>query len=66
MTQKKRGLGLILFLGLDQSTVDAVLNTGQSPQDSTRFKGTTGLINFLSKKSFRIHFNHEHVLTNSN
>ena len=44
MTQKKRGLGFNPLLGLDQSTVDAVLNTGQSPQDSTRFKGTTGLI----------------------
>ena len=44
MTQKKRGLGFNPLLGLDQSTVDAVLNTGQSPQDSTRFKGTRGLI----------------------
>ena len=44
MTQKKRGLGFNPLLGLDQSTVDAVLNTRQSSKDSTHSKGTTGLI----------------------
>ncbi len=44
MTQKKRGLGFNPLLGLDQSTVDAVLNTGQSPKNSTHSKETTGLI----------------------
>jgi len=39
MTQKKRGLGFNPLLGLDQSTVDAVLNT-EKP-DST-IKGTSG------------------------
>lgn len=44
MTQKKRGLGFNPLLGLDQSTVDAVLNTGQSLQESAHSKETTGLI----------------------
>ena len=44
MTQKKRGLGFNPLLGLDQSTVDAVLNTGQSSQEFTHLKETTGLI----------------------
>ena len=44
MTQKKRGLGFNPLLGLDQSTVDAVLNTGQLPQEFTHSKETTGLI----------------------
>ena len=44
MTQKKRGLGFNPLLGLDQSTVDAVLNTGQSSQEFTHPKETTGLI----------------------
>ena len=39
MTQKKRGLGFNPLLGLDQSTVDAVLNTEKT--DST-IKGTSG------------------------
>jgi ParB family chromosome partitioning protein len=39
MTQKKRGLGFNPLLGLDQSTVDAVLNTEKT--DST-IKGTCG------------------------
>ena len=39
MTQKKRGLGFNPLLRLDQSTVDAVLNTEKT--DST-FKGTSG------------------------
>ncbi len=39
MTQKKRGLGFNPLLGLDQSTVDAVLNTDKT--DST-IKGTSG------------------------
>lgn len=39
MTQKKRGLGFNPLLGLDQSTVDAVLNTEKI--DST-IKGTSG------------------------
>lgn len=39
MTQKKRGLGFNPLLGLDQSTVDAVLNTEKT--DST-IKGTNG------------------------
>ncbi len=44
MTPKKRGLGFNPLLGLDQSTVDAVLNTGQSPQEFTYSKETKGLI----------------------
>lgn len=44
MTQKKRGLGFNPLLGLDQSTVDAVLSKGQSPKDSTHSKETAGLI----------------------
>ncbi len=44
MTQKKRGLGFNPLLGLDQSTVDAVLNTDQLPQEFTNSKETTGLI----------------------
>jgi len=39
MTQKKRGLGFNPLLGLDQSTVNAVLNTEKT--DST-IKGTSG------------------------
>ena len=39
MTQRKRGLGFNPLLGLDQSTVDAVLNTEKT--DST-IKGTSG------------------------
>ena len=44
MTQKKRGLGFNPLLGLDQSTVDAVFNTGPSLQQSTHSKETKGLI----------------------
>ena len=39
MTQKKRGLGFNPLLGLDQSTVDAVLNTEKT---DSRIKGTSG------------------------
>ena len=44
MTQKKRGLGFNPLLGLDQSTVDAVLNTEKT--DST-IKGTSGPLGLL-------------------
>ena len=44
MNQKKRGLGFNPLLGLDRSTVDAILNTAQSPQELTHSKETAGLI----------------------
>jgi len=50
MTQKKRGLGFNPLLGLDQSTVDAVLNTEKT--DST-IKGTSrpsGLLQLAVEK----------------
>jgi ParB family chromosome partitioning protein len=50
MNQKKRGLGFNPLLGLDQSTVDAVLNTGQSQKNSTHIKETTGLIQLAVEK----------------
>ena len=50
MTQKKRGLGFNPLLGLDQSTVDAVLNTGQSPQESTHSKETIRSIQLAIEK----------------
>ena len=50
MNQKKRGLGFNPLLGLDQSTVDAVLNTGQSQKNSAHIKETTGLIQLAVEK----------------
>lgn len=43
MTQKKRGLGFNPLLGLDQSTVDAVLNTEQSSQTTSSTETAVGL-----------------------
>ena len=50
MTQKKRGLGFNPLLGLDQSTVDAVLNTEQSLQESTHSNDTTRSIQLAIEK----------------
>ncbi|MDC3058261.1 ParB/RepB/Spo0J family partition protein [Litorivicinus sp.] len=50
MTQKKRGLGFNPLLGLDQSTVDAVLNTGQSLQESTHSNETIRSIQLAIEK----------------
>ena len=50
MTQKKRGLGFNPLLGLDQSTVDAVLNTEQSLQESTHSNETTRSIQLAIEK----------------
>ena len=50
MTQKKRGLGFNPLLGLDQSTVDAVLNTEQSLQESTDSNDTTRSIQLAIEK----------------
>ena len=44
MTQKKRGLGFNPLLGLDQSTVDAVLNKDQTSQNTKRPSNAAGLI----------------------
>ena len=50
MTQKKRGLGFNPLLGLDQSTVDAVLNPVQSPEKSARSSEPSGLIQVAVEK----------------
>ena len=50
MTQKKRGLGFNPLLGLDQSTVDAVLNTGQSLQEFTHSNETIRSIQLAIEK----------------
>ena len=50
MTQKKRGLGFNPLLGLDQSTVDAVLNKHQTSQNKTQPKNSTGLIQLAVEK----------------
>ena len=50
MTQKKRGLGFNPLLGLDPSTVDAVLNTEQSLQESTHSNDTTRSIQLAIEK----------------
>ena len=50
MTPKKRGLGFNPLLGLDQSTVDAVLNTEQSLQESTHSNDTTRSIQLAIEK----------------
>jgi len=44
MTQKKRGLGFNPLLGLDQSTVDAVLNKDQTIQNTKQSNDSAGLI----------------------
>ena len=50
MTQKKRGLGFNPLLGLDQSTVDAVLNKDQTSQNTTQPKNSAGLIQLAVEK----------------
>ena len=50
MTQKKRGLGFNPLLGLDQSTVDAVLNDDQTPQESKERNDSAGLIEIAVEK----------------
>jgi len=50
MTQKKRGLGFNPLLGLDQSTVDAVLNKDQAAQSKKQSQDSTGLIKLPVEK----------------
>lgn len=50
MTQKKRGLGFNPLLGLDQSTVDAVLNKDQTSQNATQPNNSAGLIQLAVEK----------------
>ena len=50
MTQKKRGLGFNPLLGLDQSTVDAVLNKGQTSQNTEKPSNAAGLIQLAVEK----------------
>lgn len=50
MTQKKRGLGFNPLLGLDQSTVDAVLNKDQTSQNTEKPSNTAGLIQLAVEK----------------
>jgi ParB family chromosome partitioning protein len=50
MTQKKRGLGFNPLLGLDQSTVDAVLNKDQTSQNTTQPNDSSGLIQLAVEK----------------
>jgi ParB family chromosome partitioning protein len=50
MTHKKRGLGFNPLLGLDQSTVDAVLNKDQTSQNTTQPKNSAGLIQLAVEK----------------
>jgi len=50
MTQKKRGLGFNPLLGLDQSTVDAVLNKDQAAQSTKQPQDSTGLMNLPVEK----------------
>ena len=59
MTQKKRGLGFNPLLGLDQSTVDAVLSRELKTEDR-ELGGETGLSMWQSKKWFPIRFNLAH------
>ena len=53
MTQKKRGLGFNPLLGLDQSTVDAVLNTEKTDpmvKGTSGTGGSTGLLQLAIEK----------------
>ncbi len=50
MTQKKRGLGFNPLLGLDQSTVDAVLNKDQTSQNTEKASNAAGLIQLAVEK----------------
>jgi ParB family chromosome partitioning protein len=50
MTQKKRGLGFNPLLGLDQSTVDAVLNKDQTNQNTKHPSNAAGLIQLAVEK----------------
>ena len=50
MTQKKRGLGFNPLLGLDQSTVDAVLNKDQTSQNTEKSSNAAGLIQLAVEK----------------
>jgi len=50
MTQKKRGLGFNPLLGLDQSTVDAVLNKDQTSQNTEKPSNAAGLIHLAIEK----------------
>ena len=50
MTQKKRGLGFNPLLGLDQSTVDAVLNKDQTIQNTKQPNNSAGLIQLAVEK----------------
>jgi ParB family chromosome partitioning protein len=50
MTQKKRGLGFNPLLGLDQSTVDAVLNKDQTSQNTEKPSNAAGLIQVAVEK----------------
>ena len=50
MTQKKRGLGFNPLLGLDQSTVDAVLNTEKTASTIKGTSGPSGLLQLAVEK----------------
>ncbi|MDA8664844.1 ParB/RepB/Spo0J family partition protein [Litoricolaceae bacterium] len=50
MTQKKRGLGFNPLLGLDQSTVDAVLNTEKTDPTIKGTNGPSGLLQLAIEK----------------
>lgn len=50
MTQKKRGLGFNPLLGLDQSTVDAVLNTEKTGSTIKGTSGPSGLLQLAIEK----------------
>ena len=50
MTHKKRGLGFNPLLGLDQSTIDAVLNKDQSTQSTEHLNDATALIQLAVEK----------------
>jgi ParB family chromosome partitioning protein len=50
MTQKKRRLGFNPLLGLDQSTVDAVLNKDQTSQNTEKPSNAAGLIQLAVEK----------------
>ena len=50
MTQKKRGLGFNPLLGLDQSTVDAVLNTEKTDSTIKGMSGRPGLLQLAIEK----------------
>ena len=50
MTQKKRGLGFNPLLGLDQSTVDAVLNKDPETKTQKKSDDKTAIINLAIEK----------------